>query len=92
MHTDIGNSAHKAKINGEVKTLDTILKNGDIVNILTKKNSTATLKIFTLFKNSKSKIKTKTKTQLKKKFKVKKKMYFLVYYNNKKLLELYKRY
>ncbi len=38
VHTDIGNAAVGAKINGKMVSLDYQLKNGDVVNILTQKN------------------------------------------------------
>jgi GTP pyrophosphokinase len=38
IHTDIGNSATGAKINGKMVALDHALKNGDVVQILTQKN------------------------------------------------------
>ena len=38
VHSDIGNAAVGAKINGKMVSLDYRLKNGDVVNILTQKN------------------------------------------------------
>lgn len=38
IHTDVGNQAVKARINGTIKSMDTILQNGDIVEIITDKN------------------------------------------------------
>ncbi len=38
IHTDIGNSATGAKVNGKMTALDHQLKNGDVVEILTQKN------------------------------------------------------
>ncbi len=38
VHTDIGNSAVGARINGKMTSLDHPLKNGDVVEILTQKN------------------------------------------------------
>lgn len=38
IHTDIGNSAAGAKVNGKMVALDYKLKNGDVVEILTQKN------------------------------------------------------
>jgi GTP pyrophosphokinase len=43
IHTEIGNHCAGAKVNGRMVTLDTLLKNGDIVEILTQKNSHPTL-------------------------------------------------
>jgi GTP pyrophosphokinase len=39
IHTEIGNHCSGAKVDGRMVTLDTPLKNGDIVEILTQKNS-----------------------------------------------------
>jgi GTP pyrophosphokinase len=39
IHSDIGNHASGAKMNGKFTSLDTPLKNGDIVEIITKKSS-----------------------------------------------------
>ena len=89
VHTDIGNSAYRAKINGEVKTLDTILKNGDIVNILTKKNSTVLSKYLPFLKTAKAKLKLRQKLNLKKSSKLEKDA-LLVHHNNKKLLNYIK--
>lgn len=38
IHTDIGNTAMGAKINGKMVALDYLLKNGDVIEILTQKN------------------------------------------------------
>ena len=43
VHTKIGNSATGCSINGSHATLQTILKNGDLVNIETSKNSSPSL-------------------------------------------------
>jgi RelA/SpoT family (p)ppGpp synthetase len=39
IHTEVGNHCCGAKVSGRMVTLDTALKNGDIVEILTQKNS-----------------------------------------------------
>lgn len=39
IHTEIGNHCAGAKVNGRMATLDTVLKNGDIIEVITQKNS-----------------------------------------------------
>lgn len=39
IHSDIGNHTHAAKVNGKMAALSTELRNGDIVEIVTKKNA-----------------------------------------------------
>lgn len=43
IHTEVGNHCAGARVNGRMVTLDTALKNGDIVEILTNKNSRPSL-------------------------------------------------
>ena len=43
VHTEVGNHCTGARANGRMVTLDTVLKNGDIVEILTKKNGNPSL-------------------------------------------------
>uniref|UniRef100_A0A832H227 Bifunctional (P)ppGpp synthetase/guanosine-3',5'-bis(Diphosphate) 3'-pyrophosphohydrolase n=1 Tax=Oscillatoriales cyanobacterium SpSt-402 TaxID=2282168 RepID=A0A832H227_9CYAN len=43
IHTEVGNHCAGARVNGRMATLDTALKNGDIVEILTNKNSRPSL-------------------------------------------------
>ncbi|MFZ2038664.1 MAG: TGS domain-containing protein [Minisyncoccia bacterium] len=44
IHSDIGNHVNGAKINGKMATLDTELKNNDIVQIITKESAKPSLK------------------------------------------------
>jgi GTP pyrophosphokinase len=39
IHTEVGNHCAGARVNGRMVTLDTLLKNGDIVEIITQKNA-----------------------------------------------------
>ncbi|MFL2877429.1 MAG: bifunctional (p)ppGpp synthetase/guanosine-3',5'-bis(diphosphate) 3'-pyrophosphohydrolase [Candidatus Pelagibacter sp.] len=43
VHTKIGNSAISSLVNGTVKTLQSVLKNGDMVKIITSKNASPSL-------------------------------------------------
>jgi GTP pyrophosphokinase len=43
IHTEVGNHCAGARVNGRMTTLDTPLKNGDIVEIITQKNSRPSL-------------------------------------------------
>ncbi len=43
IHTEVGNRCTGARVNGRMVTLDTPLKNGDIVEIITQKNSRPSL-------------------------------------------------
>ncbi|MEI6296129.1 MAG: RelA/SpoT family protein [bacterium] len=44
IHSDIGNHAFGAKVNNKFVSFDTVLKNGDIVDIITRENSTPSYK------------------------------------------------
>lgn len=55
IHSDIGNHLSGAKINGKLASLDTKLKNGDIVEIITKISSQPTRKWLDLVKTSEAK-------------------------------------
>ncbi|MBU4480476.1 HD domain-containing protein [Patescibacteria group bacterium] len=52
IHGDIGNHISGAKINGKLASLDTPLKNGDIVEIITKRSSKPTRKWLAMIKTS----------------------------------------
>ncbi|MFH0846047.1 MAG: HD domain-containing protein [Patescibacteria group bacterium] len=52
IHSDIGNHMHGAKVHGKLVSLDTKLKNGDIVDIMTKKDFTPTKKWMDIAKTS----------------------------------------
>ena len=84
IHTDIGHKAYKCKVNGEVKSLDTILKNGDIVEVLTKKNNGLSSKYLSILKSAKAKIKLRHKLNLKK---ISKRVREEIIYNDKNLVK-----
>ena len=55
IHSDIGNHTNSAKINGKMVAIKTELKNGDIVEIITKENSKPTAKWLGMVKTSMAK-------------------------------------
>lgn len=55
IHTDIGDHLSSVKVNGKLVSLDTGLKNGDIVEILTKEKSSPTGKWLEIVKTSAAK-------------------------------------
>ena len=57
IHTDIGNFAQKAKVNGEIASLDKKLKNGDNVLIYTNKAIRQSSRYLGLLKSTKAKVK-----------------------------------
>jgi len=65
IHTDIGNTAIKAKVNGEVVSLDRKLKNGDIVEIVTDKKSKPNEKWLKFVKTSKARVKIREALNIK---------------------------
>lgn len=52
VHTDVGNHCVMAKVNGTLTSLDHELKNGDVVEIVTKKDATPKLKWLSLVKSN----------------------------------------
>lgn len=52
IHTDIGNHTASAKVNGKMTALNTTLKNGDIVEIVTKQSAKPTIKWLDFAKTS----------------------------------------
>ena len=66
IHTDIGNQCNGAKINDQLVSLDTPLKNGDVIEIFTDKNRKGPSQDWIKYAKThqaKSKIKEKLKTQ-----------------------------
>ncbi len=66
VHSDIGNHMSGAKVHGKLVSLDTKLKNGDIVDIITKKEITPTAKWLNIAKTADAK--RHIKSSLKKQF------------------------
>jgi len=66
IHTYIGNHLSGAKINGKMASIDTKLKNGDIVHIMTKKTTSPTKKWLEIVKTSEAKRSIKAKLKLNK--------------------------
>ncbi|OGD68195.1 hypothetical protein A2996_01050 [Candidatus Campbellbacteria bacterium RIFCSPLOWO2_01_FULL_34_15] len=64
IHSYIGNHLTGAKINGKLASLDTRLKNGDIVEIVTKKTAGPTRKWLDLVKTSEAKRNIRAKLKL----------------------------
>ncbi|MFT4244024.1 MAG: RelA/SpoT family protein [Candidatus Woesearchaeota archaeon] len=56
VHTEIGNTAVKCKVNGVVQNLDKTLSNGDIVQIITNPNSKPSEKVLNIATTNKAKI------------------------------------
>ncbi len=59
VHTQIGHQCVMAKVNGEVVSLDSELKNGDVVEILTRKDSEPKLQWLSIVKTQSAKNKIK---------------------------------
>lgn len=66
VHTNIGETAIRGKVNGAVCTLDKILKSGDIVEVLTSNNSKPNEKWLKFVKTNKARIKIRQVLNLKK--------------------------
>lgn len=65
IHTDIGDKAYKAKVNGLITTLDKTLKSGDIVEIITHKSAKPSEKWLNLVKTAKARTKIRDSLNLK---------------------------
>lgn len=65
VHTEIGDRAYKCKINGSVYTIDTILKSGDIVEIITNPSSKPNEKWLKFVKTSRARLKIRDSLDLK---------------------------
>jgi len=52
IHSDVGNHMSGAKVNGKMASLDTCLKNGDIVEIVTSNNANASQKWVSMAKTT----------------------------------------
>lgn len=65
IHTNVGNSCSKAKVNGNIVTLDYVLKSGDTVEIITSKNSIPKRSWLNFAKTSKAKSKIRNKLNIK---------------------------
>ena len=65
VHTDIGNHCSKAKVNGEIVTLDTPLSSGDIVEIVTQKNAKPSRSWLSFVKSASARSKIKSSLNIK---------------------------
>jgi (p)ppGpp synthase/HD superfamily hydrolase len=65
VHTEVGSKASKAKVNGAFTTIDKILKNGDIVEIITSPSVKPNEKWLKFVKTSKAKLKIRDDMNLK---------------------------
>ena len=65
IHTDIGSKAFKAKINGSINTIDTILQSGDVVDIVTNQTVKPSEKWLKFVRTSKARLKIKHELNLK---------------------------
>ncbi len=65
VHTEIGDKAYKAKVNGIFTNIDKKLKNGDIIEIITHNNAKPSEKWLKFVKTSKAKVKIRNRINLK---------------------------
>lgn len=65
VHTEIGSKAYKAKVNGAYATIDKVLKNGDIVEIITQNSVKPSDKWLKFVKTTKAKVKIRDQINLK---------------------------
>ena len=65
VHTEIGDSAYKGKVNGILTNIDKVLKNGDIVEIIKNKTVKPSEKWLKCVKTSKAKLKIRDNIKLK---------------------------
>ena len=65
VHSEVGNHAQKAKINGEITTIDKELKNGDMVQIITNSNTFPSEKWLKIVNTSKAKLAIRSALNLK---------------------------
>ncbi|MFP4118046.1 MAG: RelA/SpoT family protein [Candidatus Woesearchaeota archaeon] len=65
VHTDIGKHCSKAKVNGNIVTLDTPLKSGDIVEVITQKNAKPSRSWLSFVKSASARSKIKSQLNIK---------------------------
>lgn len=65
IHTDLGDRAYKAKVNGVLTTIDKTIKSGDIIEIITHKSVKPTEKWLRFVKTNKARIKIRNSLNLK---------------------------
>ncbi len=66
VHTEIGNRCQSAKINGNIASLNTQIKNGDVVEITTSQSQTPKVSWLNFAKTSKAKSKIRVRLNIKK--------------------------
>ncbi len=65
VHTDIGDHCSKAKVNGDIATLDATLSSGDIVEIITQKNAKPSRSWLSFVKSSSARSKIRLSLNIK---------------------------